>query len=101
MRTNRPLPLTVMLLTTQTPAVVLKIVVQLLPSFEVWIWNARANAASQRRVTRPTWVGLPRSTRSHCGSVNALDPRVDWLPSLPWNARKSLVSFDDDSAGLL
>src|SRR5687768_14354265 len=48
---------------------------------ETWIWNARAYAGSQFRVTPQMFWLLPRSTWIHCGSLNALDQRVPVLPS--------------------
>ena len=63
------------------PAVVEKMVVQVVPSGEVWIWNALAYAASQFRATWVIEALEPRSTCSHCGSLNALDQRVAVLPS--------------------
>ena len=56
-------------------------VVQVFPSGEAWIWNAVAYAASQSSVTSQIVWLVPRSTCSHCGSLNALDHRVLVLPS--------------------
>ena len=56
-------------------------VVQVLPLADVWIWNARPYAASQFSVTDRIVAVPPRSTRSHCGSLNADDQRVPVLPS--------------------
>jgi len=81
MRTNRPLPVTAKSSTPPVPVVVLRIVVQVLPSLDVWIWYDRPNAVSQRRTIRLIVRVLPRSTRIHCGSLNALDHRVPPLPS--------------------
>ena len=68
------------------PVVVEKIVVQLVPSAEVWIWKAVAYAVSQFRTTLLiVWVA-PRSTCSHCGSLKALDQRVVRLPSTALDA---------------
>src|SRR6202020_700644 len=70
-------------------------VVQLVLSVEVWIWNAVAYAVSQ---SRPTWQMLweePRSTSSHCGSENALDQRVPVLPSVAAAAGVPAFSVDD------
>ena len=55
--------------------------VQLVLSVDVWIWNAVAYAASQFSVTPQMLCEEPRSTSSHCGSENALDQRVPVLPS--------------------
>src|SRR5690349_6888335 len=70
-----------MLWTPPVPVVVDQIVVQALPSALVWSWNALPYAASQLRTTRHTVAEVPRSTRIHCGSANALDHRVVVLPS--------------------
>ena len=49
---------------------------------EVWIWNAVAYAASQfSDDLADRAAAAPRSTWSHCGSLNALDQRVPVLPS--------------------
>ncbi len=58
------------------PLVVVWASVQLLPSFEVWILNAVAYALSQVSTTRLMLAEVPRSIRSHCGSLNELDHRV-------------------------
>ena len=42
----------------------------------------------------------PRSTRTHCGSLNALDHRVPPLPSTAALAGNVPFSSDDASAGL-
>src|SRR6185312_6193807 len=42
----------------------------------------------------------PRSTRSHCGSLQALPHRVDALPSTAPAAGAPPFSVDDASAGL-
>jgi hypothetical protein len=71
--------------------------VQLVPSFEVWIWNALPAAASQFRSTdEMVWVA-PRSTWSHCGSENADDHRVPVLPSVAAEAGKAPVFSDDEA----
>src|ERR1700743_3361813 len=75
-------------------------VVQLVLSVEVWIWNAVAYAVSQ---SRPTWQMLweePRSTSSHCGSENALDQRVPVLPSTAADAGE-LPFFVDEAVAVL
>ena len=64
------------------PVVVEKIVVNgPVAAGAVWIWNAVANAASQVSRTWQTVAVAPRSTCSHCGSLNADDQRVPVLPS--------------------
>ena len=63
---------------------------------ETWTWNARAYAASQVSTTWQTVVEPPRSTRSHCGSLNALDHRVPVLPSTA--AAAGVVAFSTDEA---
>src|ERR1017187_5497509 len=61
-------------------------VVQFVPSGDVWIWKAVAYALSQFKTTwLMTWVA-PRSTCSHCGSLEALDQRVDRFPSTALDA---------------
>jgi hypothetical protein len=44
-------------------------------------------------------LGAPRSTRSHCGSLNALDQRVPALPSTAALAGKVAFSTLDAAAG--
>src|SRR5712691_6755812 len=44
------------------------------------------------------WVE-PRSTSSHCGSLNPLDQRVDRLPSTAFEAGKVAFSSEDAVAG--
>src|ERR1039458_6397376 len=74
--------------------------VQVVPSGEVWIWNALPYAVSQFSVTwQIDWVE-PRSTSSHCGSENALDQRVPRLPSTAAEAGKPAFSSEDAVAGL-
>ena len=41
-----------------------------------------AYAASQRRPTLQICCGEPRSTSSHCGSLDALDQRLPGSPSV-------------------
>ena len=65
--------------------------VQVVPSGEVWIWNAVAYAASQCRTTWVIEALAPRSTCSHCGSENALDQRVPVLPSTAARRREAGV----------
>src|SRR3954467_4219886 len=74
-------------------------VVQFVPSLEVWTWKARAYAASQFSTTRLMVCVAPRSTRTHCGSLNALDQRVPVLPSNALPAGKEAFSVDDAVAG--
>src|ERR1039457_2484820 len=75
-------------------------VVQVVPSGEVWIWNAVAYAASQFRTTWVIDALAPRSTCSHCGSENALDQRVLVFPSTAFAAGYAALSVDDAVAGL-
>src|SRR6266568_2310796 len=74
-------------------------VVQLVPSVDVWIWKALAYAASQFRATWLMVCVAPRSTSSHCGSLNALDQRVPVLPSTAFEAGYPAPSSDDAVAG--
>src|ERR1700722_17278611 len=76
-------------------------VVQVELSLETWIWNAVAYAASQYSATWQIVWTEPRSTRSHCGSENALDQRVDRLPSVASDAGKVEFSSDDAVVGWL
>src|SRR6266568_3023942 len=100
MRTNRPVPDTVSAWTPPVPVVVEKIVVQLVASGEVWSWNALPKAASQFSETPQTDWLEPRSTWSHCGSLNALDQRVPVLPSVAADAGKVAFSVEDAVVGL-
>src|SRR5215472_2964726 len=99
MRTNRPLPATLSVWVPPVPVVVEKIDVQVVPSAEVWIWNALPNAVSQCSVTWQMDCTVPRSTCSHCGSENALDQRVPWLPSTAFEAGNEAFSNEDAVAG--
>src|ERR1700733_12197519 len=75
-------------------------VVQVVASAEVWIWKAFAYAASHCNWTDVMVAVPPRSTRSHCGSLQALPQRVDVLPSKAPAAGELLVfSTDDARAG--
>src|SRR5690348_13447519 len=65
----------------------------------VWIWNDRANAASQLSTTWVTFAVAPRSTWIHCGSLNADDQRVPVLPSTAAEAGKVAFSVDEAVAG--
>ena len=94
------MPVTLRVCTPPVPVVVAKIVVHVLASGDVWIWNADADAVSQFSAT---WLMLavdPRSTWSHCGSLNALDQRVPVLPSVALDAGKLAFSVDDAVVGL-
>src|ERR1039457_1252622 len=74
--------------------------VQVVPSGEVWIWNALPYAVSQFSVTwQIDWVE-PRSTCSHCGSENALDQRVPVFPSVAAAAGVPAFSVEDAVVGL-
>src|SRR6266849_11063112 len=75
-------------------------VVQFVPSAEVWTWNAVAYAASQFSVTWQMACDEPRSTWSHCGSENALDQRVPVLPSTALAAGVPAFSVEDAVAVL-
>src|ERR687896_2476717 len=74
-------------------------VVQVDPLPEVWIWKARAYAASQLSTTWQIVAGPPRSTWSHCGSLKALDQRVPALPSTAAAAGVPAFSADEAVAG--
>src|SRR3712207_3422983 len=74
-------------------------VVQALPSVLVWIWYARAYAASHWSTTRLMVAVAPRSTRSHCGSAQALPHRVSARPSTAAAAGAPPFSCDEASAG--
>jgi hypothetical protein len=67
------------------PVVVEKIEVQLVPSLDVWIWNAVAYAASQSRVTWQMLLLEPRSTCSHCG-IKAIVVQRAKQSSMHWTA---------------
>src|SRR4051812_10495837 len=73
--------------------------VQLAASFETWIRNDRAYAVSQFRTIWLMVAVAPRSTWSHCGSLNALDQRVPVLPSTAADAGKLPFSADEAVAG--
>src|SRR5918999_1224314 len=74
--------------------------VQAEPSPETWIWNALPYAASQLSTTWQMATLPPRSTCSHCGSLNALDQRVPGLPSTAAAAGVPPCSTDEAVAGL-
>src|SRR5690242_9140288 len=74
--------------------------VQALPSGEVWIWKDRPYAASQLRVICVTVAVAPRSTWIHCGSEKADAQRVPALPSTAALAGKVAFSVDEAVAGL-
>src|SRR5882757_5414757 len=71
--------------------------VHVVPLAEVWIWYAVPYADSQLRPTPQMVCDAPRSTCSHCGSVNRLDQRVPVLPSTAAEAGK-LVAFSVEDA---
>src|SRR5215831_17015902 len=96
---KRALPLTLIVWLPPVPAVVEKIVVQVLLSLEVWIWKALPNAVSQLSTTWHTLWVEPRSTSSHCGSENWLDQRVLRFPSVAFAAGKLEFSWDDAVVG--
>ena len=74
--------------------------VQFVPSADVWIWNAVAYAVSQSSTTWLIDAVVPRSTSSHCGSLNALDQRVLVLPSTAADAGNDAFSTEDAVAVL-
>ena len=82
-----------------SPVAVDATVVQVVPLLEVWIWYVRPYAASQFRVTLLRLYDWPRSTCSHCGSLNALDQRVPVLPSVALAAAVPAFSADDAVVG--
>jgi hypothetical protein len=99
-RTNRPPPLTLSVWVPPAPVVVEKIVVNgLVAAGAVWIWKAVANAASQVSRTWQTVAVPPRSTCSHCGSLNADDQRVLVLPSKAALAGVPAFSVEEAVAG--
>jgi len=99
-RTNRPLPLTLSVWVPPVPVVVEKIVLNgPVAAGAVWSWNAVANAASQVSRTWQTVAVPPRSTCSHCGSLNADDQRVVVLPSKAALAGVPAFSVDEALAG--
>src|SRR5581483_12364061 len=93
-------PLTPSVWLPPVPVVVEKMLVQVDPSGEVWIWNALPYAVSQLSTTWQIDWAEPRSTSSHCGSENALDQRVPRLPSVAADAGKLAFSSDDAVAVL-
>src|SRR6266566_493409 len=100
MRTNRPVPVTGRVWMPPVPVVVEKMVVQLVLSGDVCIWNAEANAVSQLSTTWLIVSLAPRSIWSHCGSENVLDQRVVVLPSTALAAGVPAFSAEDAVAGL-
>ena len=82
------------------PVVVEKIVVHVVASGDVWIWNALPNAVSQFNTTWQMDCVEPRSTWSHCGSLNWLDQRVVRLPSTAAEAGVPAFSVDEAVAVL-
>src|SRR5436190_19461961 len=76
-----------------------EMVVQLLALSETWSWKALAYAVSQVSATWQICWLEPRSTWSHCGSLNALDQRVAVLPSTALPAGKVAFSVEDAVAG--
>src|SRR6266511_3970040 len=74
--------------------------VQVDPSMDTWIWKALAYATSQVSTTWQMPTVLPRSTCTHCGSLNWLDQRVPVLPSTAAAAGVPAPSADDAVAGL-
>src|SRR5262245_9728218 len=63
---------------------------------ETWIWNAVAYAASQVSATWQIELVAPRSTCSHCGSLNWLDHRVPELRSTA--AEAGVPAFSTEAA---
>src|ERR1700761_6337488 len=74
--------------------------VQFVPSAEVWIWKPVPYAASHCSTTWLIVAVAPRSTCSHWGSLKALDQRVPASPSTAEEAGKATLSVDDAVAGL-
>jgi hypothetical protein len=74
--------------------------VQLVPSGEVWIWKDLPEAVSQLRTTWVMVAVAPRSTWIHWGSLKALDQRVPVLPSTAALAGEPAFSVDEAVAGL-
>ena len=68
---------------------------QFVPSVEVWIPKALPAAVSQFSTIWLMVCVAPRSTCTHCGSLNALDHRVPALPSTAFGARKLPFSVED------
>jgi hypothetical protein len=67
-------------------------VFQVRPLPDTWIWYAFAyDVDSQFSSTRLTTWTEPRSTRSHCGSVRALDHAVVIEPSTAFDASRPVV----------
>src|SRR5690348_2757298 len=75
-------------------------VVQVAASGDTWIWNAVAYAASHCSTTWLTDAVAPRSTCTHCGSLNTLDHRVPAFPSTTADAGVPAPSLEDAVAGL-
>ena len=73
--------------------------VQVVPSFEVWILKAVAKAVSQFRSTAVRVCVAPRSTWSHCGSLGALDQRVVGSPSVAAAAGYIVLWMDEAVVG--
>jgi len=73
--------------------------VQVDPSMDTWIWKALAYATSQISTTWSTAAVAPRSTCSHCGSLNWLDQRVSVLPSTAAEAGVPAFSTDEAMTG--
>src|SRR2546425_4042956 len=67
--------------TSPSPVVVDQTVRQAVPSPDNSTRYPVAYAASQRRITRPTVVAVPRSTRTHWSSLHPLLHRVPWSAS--------------------
>src|SRR5690242_10734979 len=74
--------------------------VQVTASGDTWIWNAVAYAASHCSTTWLTDAVAPRSTCTHCGSLNTLDHRVPAFPSTTADAGVPAPSLEDAVAGL-
>src|ERR1700730_3953293 len=99
MRMYRPLPVTLKVWLPPVPVVVEKMLVHVVLSVEVWIWNALPYAVSQFRVTWQMAWDEPRSTSSHCGSEKALDQRVPVLPSTASAAGVAALSVEAAGGG--
>src|SRR4051794_13969525 len=98
-RTYRPEPATATVCRPPVPATSALTVVQEEPLAETCRLNVLEYAVSQASTTEEIVAVPPRSTCSHCGSLNALDQRVPALPSTAFEAGKAADSVDEAVAG--
>src|SRR5258708_3415218 len=98
MRTYPPEPFPGSVWGPPVPVVVLEMSVQALPSGEVWISKALPYAVSHCNWTDVMVAVPPRSTRSHCGSLQVLPQRVVELPSTAAAAGELLVFSTDEAS---